>query len=170
LLAERDVLLNGSSSDISNVATLTDCLITTEHNLRCDQCVQAYRLQLKKKLQKFETMVQLYNDLDPKHCDIAVDEYAERQEAELFAVSKTFVTSFRRFALKKMKGATSKIETKVVGRSGSSNLVEAGLDSLELGILNENQSVTYSDCEDTKSKEKNESIDLTVNRKITCEY
>ena len=171
LLAERNILLNESNcADFSNSDTLTDCLITTEHNLRCDQCVQTYRSQLKTKLQRFETMVQLYNDLDPKKCSIDVDDYVESQGVELFAVSKTFVTNFRRLALKKMKEVTSQAAAKGVGRSGSFNLVNSGLDSLDLGIFIASQSEYFNGEDFKKAQEKNESFDLTVNRKITCEY
>jgi hypothetical protein len=158
LKAEKKLILKEQGLDPEEMSnTLCDVVIKTNMNLRCKECEETYRAELSEKVDKFKLMNKLYQALDP-----AYDKYDERQhnDEELYAVSSSFVTSFRKFVSKLMKEAASTKENKLNELSVS----EVGLDAFDMKTL-------LPWLSNGKVQKSNiDAIDPYVNSKISCEY
>ena len=153
---------------------INDCVISPCSNLFCIECVQTYREHLAEKERSLALVLKLYDAFENKINDFDPKTFPEEQE--IYAVSKNFITVFKKHADKTMKEA---LNPKVVCE---------GIDSLDLSYLPGFSSVESSNDETAETKtnqakeEKEQSaetteagvaggaepLDPSVNGKITC--
>lgn len=149
LKAEKLIIGQFANPQINHVSPLCDIVITGK-NLRCVSCEKDYRRDIQEKREKMALLIQLYTDLDPTNEVMN----AEDDKEEMFAISRSFISSFRRFFMKLSKEITG-LGTK----SGNNQQVDgAGLGALEMSKMLPWLS------QDTGG----EFIDPTVNGKISC--
>lgn len=158
LYAEKQLIMKDRGTSCGKIKC--DLHISTKSNLRCTICAEKYKAELKEKLDKFRCLAKLYHALDPSN-DILISE--QRDDEELYVVSRIFVTNFRKFALKLMKEATG------TGAKTSNAILEsnAGIDAFDIKTLVPWSYDTLSD--DGIMKVDQGAIDPSVNGKITCE-
>lgn len=160
MLGERQ-MLNGEheidnemDADQYDEDVVNDCIITPDHNMYCENCVDSYKTELREKIDKLCRLRQLYHDLDPKSKQIAFegDDEAESEAKDtLFLVSKKFITNFRKRVVHVMDSAGAS-EIQSHGKKKLDNYCE-GLDSVNLTSLGPNSS---------------DDLDSFVNSTITC--
>ena len=154
---------------------ITDLVISPGSSLFCPECVESYRHELAAKERALSLVLSLHEDLDGKSNDF--DPKALPEGQDIFAVSRNFVTVFKKHAERVMKEASSP------------QVVCEGIDLLDLSFLPAFQSemkveetslAAASDCMIIeKEKEEvatetvppvGEPIDPKVNGKISCEH
>ncbi len=151
LKAEKLIIDQCANPQINCLSPLCDIVITGK-NLRCVSCEKDYKRDIREKTEKMVRLIQLYTDLDPTNEVMNVEDDKE----EMFAISRSFISSFRRFFMKLSKEITG-LGTKTVNNQ---QVDGAGLGALEMNKmlpwLFQGQDIG------------NEFIDPTVNGKITC--
>ncbi len=164
LQTECEMYMENKGIENSHICTadVCDLIISTEKNLYCEVCATEYRDQLKKKVDTYDLVTKLYDSLDP------INEDLDRTCNEnLFAVSKSFITNFRKFAVKKMKLAMD-----MMGCSASQNLTAPveGIDHFDINdILPCGSSPDiHTEVEIVSTSNEKDAIDPLVNSKITC--
>ena len=131
-------------------------VVITRHNLKCVPCDKLYKESMQEKLNKLGLIRQLYS----LNLDTGIDSIAIRTgiEKKVFALSQGFVSKFQKFAMELMKTVTTPKKT------NETHSLEQGLDGIYLKDL-----VPWLHNEETKHM-GNDSIDPTVNSKISCKY
>ncbi len=153
LKIEKELLLRDLDYDPNNINTaLCDVVITKKKNLKCKKCAEDYQSELREKVEKFKLMKELYYKLDPSF-ETGGSVFSNNEPC--YAISRTFVTNFRKFVLKLMKEAVG-MGSKA---SNAKRVLEIGLDGFEMEDL-----LLWED--DVNNSEE---IDSDVNRKILCE-
>ncbi len=117
------------------------------NKIKCESITKHYQRELGEKLNNFRLMVKLYHVLDRTADGLFA---VANNDEELFAVTRSFTTNFRRFVLKLMKDATS------------GEKMGAGIDCFEIYDL-----TPWLDPEYDIDKH---CVDPVVNGKILCEY
>ena len=163
LLDERGKRLRsgfGQSFQESKLAHVCDRLVTVDSSLFCQDCVTSYKKELKGKEKSLTHVLHLYDSLDS-----TIDKKGNSTIGEvMYAVSRNFITSFRKAAEKLMKDASSP------------GVLNEGIDQLNLSFLPEYyHDVTASSSTEAKSLNNqgnvgNISVDPRVNTKITCSH
>ena len=133
--------------------TYCDIIISKNKNLKCNKCAKEYQAELREKVEKFKLMKELYYKLDPAS---DVQNLVSDNSEQVYAISRTFVTNFRKFVLKLMKEAAG------MGSNSSNRnqVLGIGLDAFDIEDL-----LPWLE-DDTNN---NEEIDPEVNSKILCE-
>ena len=173
--AEMEYIRLSMSSDDQHHKNQTDIMITTNNKLYCSNCVEAYRKSLQEKVTAIQTMLSLYDALNDGSADINLNEISdENGHQQCFAISRNFITSFKKYIQHKFKEVSG-----MIGQQGNKvNLScissSVGIDTLDLSdILPRNINaegcprIPKSDSYD-RSDQK-ESLDQFVNSNIICE-
>lgn len=131
-------------------------VVITRHNLKCVPCDKLYKESIQEKLNKLGLIRQLYS----LNLDTGIDSIAIKSgiEKKVFALSQGFVSKFQKFAMELMKTLTTPKKT------NETHSLEQGLDGIYLKDL-----MPWLHNEETKHMD-NDSIDPTVNSKISCKY
>jgi len=140
---------------------LVDIDITSSKNLKCDICAKSYQSELQQKVEAFSSLVHLYYKLEHEY-EIP-DSNADKHE-QVYAVSRSFVSSFRKFVLKIMKEADSATDTSDAKKSRAASVSDIGIDAFDMETLLPWQFKSPSSEADSLN------IDPSVNSKITCEH
>ena len=157
----------------NKIVDTTDLAISPDSSLFCPECVESYRLELAAKERALSLVLSLHEDLDGKCNDF--DPKALPEGQNIFAVSRNFVTVFKKHAERVMKEASSP------------QVVCEGIDLLDLSFLPTFQSevkveeTSLSSASDCMIIEKEkvatetvppvgEPLDPKVNGKISCEH
>ncbi len=148
LNTEKRILMNGKWTAHVDIERLCDCPIPG-NKIECKKSAKMYQTELGEKLDKFRLLVKLYYSLDPCLGEVNVQDGQENEKEDYFAIARSFVANFRKFALKLMKDATS------------AGKMEVGLDVFELHDL-----MPWS--VDSYQQSSRDSIDPSVNGKIMC--
>ena len=158
LQMEREEALHGQGGDAPSAA-VCDLVIDRETCLRCDECVLEYQNELKKKVETFSVLALLYESLDPSMDNV----FPTSENEQVCALSTSFATNFRKFAVKKLKLAAG---TKSCLTSVSHNAPVDGIDHFDVSDMSPLASSSEVEVV-TKSSDKDE-IDPWVNTKIAC--
>ena len=137
---------------------VNDCMITTDSNLYCEQCVNEYRDTLHPKVMKIEALLNLYNALDPK-TDAkfeTIDSEDESNKTLCYTVSRSFASRLRKIMSKTMEDIVR--EEKL---PDPEKLLHSNLQVISDAIINALRMDSIFQSPD--------SIDPLVNGKITCE-
>lgn len=180
LCGERSVILreqeytqvNSPSLDCqSKLRAVNDCIITTDNNLHCHECVKEYESELRPKVKAMKSLLYLYHYLNPKH-DVDFDAINPDKSGNTwcYAVSRSFASYLRKIAMKTMKDAVGKESLQEL-KSRLHHTMEvnshAGVDNLNMSSLFKAHVISNSTaCADSTVSD---SIDPFVNSKITCE-
>jgi hypothetical protein len=150
-----------------------DLIIAPDSSLFCMECVETYRKELAAKERALSLILNLHADFEDKRNDL--DPKALPEGQDIFAVSRHFVTVFKKHAEKVMKEASSP------------RVVCEGIDLLDLSFLPSFQTEVKteepilssgSDCMIIEKDESavdagppvGEQLDPNVNGKISCEH
>lgn len=171
--AKRGKRRSGGGRDKSDEAA--DLIIAPDASLFCSECVETYRKELVAKERALSLVLSLHEDFDGKRNDL--DPKSLPQGQDIFAVSRHFVTVFKKHAERVMKEASSP------------RVVCEGIDLLDLSFLpsfrtrkeakmEENVLPSASDCmiiekEDSMADAAphvGEALDPQINGKISCEH
>ena len=171
--AKRGKRRNVGVRDKSDEAA--DRIIAPDSSLFCSECVETYRKELAAKERALSLVLSLHEDFDGKRNDLDPKSLPDLQD--IFAVSRHFVTVFKKHAERVMKEASSP------------RVVCEGIDLLDLSFLpsfqtkkeakmEDNALSSASDCmviekEDSiadTSPPVGEALDPKINGKISCEH
>uniref|UniRef100_A0A7S3V9M7 ubiquitinyl hydrolase 1 n=1 Tax=Chaetoceros debilis TaxID=122233 RepID=A0A7S3V9M7_9STRA len=151
LQCERKLFVN-SREEVPAVE-ICDLTFSPENNIFCEICSERYQVEVEEKLDRFRSLVQIYSSLDPSS---SVEHRA--CDEEMFALSKSFATSLRKFISNLMKVTKENFGCVT---SEKSLVPFAGIDDFEISDLSPDSVVS----DDIKKKN---SIDPQVNSIITC--
>ena len=152
-----------------------DLIIAPDSSLFCSECVETYRKELAAKERALSLVLSLHEDFDGKRNDLDPKSLPEGQD--IFAVSRHFVTVFKKHAERVMKEASSP------------RVVCEGIDLLDLSFLpsfqtkkeakmEDNALSSASDCMIIEKEDSiagtappvGEALDPNINGKISCEH
>lgn len=163
MLGERR-MLNGEDESVGidalsqfDEAIVNDCIITPDHNMYCEACAEAYKVELQQKIDGLCRLRQLFYDLDQKTKQIEIadsgDDSSSDSEANgtVFLVSKKFITKFRARVNQIIKTAE---KSELQSQGGNDEAYCAGLDAVDLSVFGSNSS--------------SDGLDPFVNSMITC--
>lgn len=164
---------SGGGRDKSDEAA--DLIIAPDSSLFCSECVETYRKELAAKERALSLVLSLHEDFDGKRNDLDPKSLPEGQD--IFAVSRHFVTVFKKHAERLMKEASSP------------RVVCEGIDLLDLSFLptfqtkmeakmEENVLSSASDCMIIEKEDSiadtappvGEALDPKINGKISCKH
>lgn len=142
---------------------VSDCVISPSSHLFCHECVETYRCELAEKEKSLSLVLKLHDAFDSKINDFEPKFLPERQD--VYAISKHFVTTFKKQAERVMKESTSP------------QVVCEGIDLLDLSFLPAFRADAPSLVKPEATEEAAEAaagggevLDPLVNGKITCKY
>ena len=177
---------------------VNDCVITPDSNLYCRECACTYRAEVECKIRAMELIVELHDALEGCDNNVNLVSACEREsedDGHIYAISRSFISGFRKYATRKMKEATvaagqssSVKRGKKSSDSGDSpgsrqsfSVFDEGIDLLDLDDIpsvctlsflsnsSEVENVVYVGKDDSRSNDCDEILDPYVNSKITCE-
>ena len=172
--AKRGKRRSGGGRDKSDGET-ADLIIAPDSSLFCSECVETYRKELAAKERALSLVLSLHEDFDGKRNDLDPKSLPEGQD--IFAVSRHFVTVFKKHAERAMKEASSP------------QVVCEGIDLLDLSFLpsfqaksevkiEENTLTSATDCMIIEKEDGTadaappvgEPLDPKINGKISCDH
>lgn len=175
LRGERALLHQGDASEVDEIE---GCKITPTSNLICHECSKTHRDQLSEKLELLRAAKELYDALDTKKADAAVDfnegeEPKSDEEMYVYVVSRQTATKFRRRV-----GAIIKSVAKCEGGGKVEHTLNSnempiyeGLGAIDISSItqhtlpeNGNGKLPVSKASDS------EDLDKYFNTNITCKY
>ncbi|KAL7551081.1 hypothetical protein ACHAWF_014279, partial [Thalassiosira exigua] len=170
---EYAMFLHDQALDQSLSANLSlfDNKIVEGNNLTCDDCGLEYQREARQKYDLLQTMISAHDDLLPGENDLAPSDIVD--PSKVYAISRTFVTSFKKFVEKKVN-ELQHASPKKSSQDGKSNCC-GGIDKLD---LSEVCAATSGDACDQKangdSKKSTEKSDAFKGEdptsKICCEH
>ena len=175
MCAENEYMSRSMSSDDKHLKNKTDILMTTKTKLYCSNCVEGYRNSLQEKVTALQTMLSLYDALNNGSADINLNECSdENSRQRCFAISRNFVTSFKKYLQHKFKELSGMNGQQIKKDKCSWISSSVGVDTLDLSeILPRNDHV--NDCAHLpkmvpyNGSYPKESLDEFVNSNILCE-
>jgi hypothetical protein len=177
LQGERALLRQGLCETDADMEETNDCLVTRDSHLHCQECSKSYQDELSKKLDLVKDLKFLYEELDPKADDLS-SEYEEDdipaspEDEYAYAISRGFITKFRRAVVGMMKTLHNLDDgTTLNGSQGTRTVVYEGLDTVDTSMFefepaNDNGEGTLSSSESIIRDD--DKLDEEVNGIITC--
>mmetsp|Transcript_21335 Transcript_21335/g.46317 ORF Transcript_21335/g.46317 Transcript_21335/m.46317 type:complete len:1522 (+) Transcript_21335:285-4850(+) len=159
---EYSMFLHDQDSDLASIPelTLTDCKFVEDINLTCQDCGVTYQQETRRKLDLFTTLVSIYDDLIPGKNDL--DPSTVLDPSKIYAISRTWITSFRKYLEKKVNELKNTAPKKASDEAKTTQC--GGIDILDLSEVMENEDIE----EPTEKTDPFKGEDPTS--KITCEH
>lgn len=152
--------INGSEIKTLGTDTVCDLMINRESCLYCSECAHEYKKEIKEKLTSYCRLVILEETLHPDVDNSSV----LTQNSDVFAISRSFATAFRKWATKKLKQSLSTKSCKK--KLGRAIAPVDGIDHYDQTYL----SPGAIDSEVVKKSNDKDALDPYINSKIVCEY
>jgi hypothetical protein len=146
---------NGAGTALKNHAVENSSFV-------CEPCGSQFQNEGRKKLETFQTLISIYEDLAAGQNDLDLD--SDLSQSDAFVIHRQWVTSLRKCVesnLTVMKG--TKKEKKNIVYFG-------GVDSLNLDGLSIDENPKESSEQNKAESSDNEGLDCQVNTTITCEH